>query len=167
MEIPKIAWNLLFRVPCAIKILCVFYLLFINWYGTNVNELEDLVFILLQWVGVCWHLGRTVKLTFGKMQMNWIFLWNQIGAKNPLTDALQLWKLKEVIPPFPKMIPSMHIAHTSPEEWRALDLTLQTSEIICIVTEKINTNSCQNPQVPHEWILYSLRNFLSSYIIYV
>lgn len=95
MEIPKIAWNLLFGVPCAIKILCVFHLLFINWYGTNVNELEDLVFILLQWVGVCWHLGRTVKPTFGKMQMNWIFLWNQIGAKNPLTDALQLcenWK---------------------------------------------------------------------------
>lgn len=152
--------NLLFEVPCAIKILCLTHLLFKICYGTNLDELEGLVFILLQWVGVCWHPGRMVKPTFEKMQMNWIFLWNQIGAKYPLTDALQLhenWKRLFLLFQRWSSVCILPILPQKNDLSSGLYLTDQWDN--CIVTKKININSCQDPQVPHEWILYSLCNF--------
>lgn len=168
IEVPKIASNLLFGVSCAIKMLCVFHLLFKIWYGTNLDELEGIVFILLQWVGVCWHLGRTAKPTFGKMQINWMFLSEtRLVPKNPRTDALQLhaswkrlfllfqrWSSVCILPRLP------HKSDLSSGPY----LTDQWD--YCIVTEKININSCQDPQVLHEWILYSLCSF-SAHILSV
>lgn len=88
---------------------------------------------------------------------------------NPLNKLYNCMKTERGCSSFSKDVPNYVYCKLFPRRmtlifrwcslWSREHQILYANHHIIGIIEQININSCYNPQVPHEWIFYSLCNF--------